>query len=144
MLLGCGILTSKLLGFNMDSSVKCYCHYIFLQLHLNPVHAAVQLRPSMQYFGSGALRKKNMVHYDEGAVMEEKIVGPSKKQVNLFIFIFSKVIEVVYSVSQIVVGAYLNLPCLLFIFDPISRYLYRTEIEFYVPYRYCRTSRWRS
>lgn len=50
------------------------------KLHLNPVHAAVQLRPSMHHFGSGALRKKNMVHYDEGAVKEEKFVGPSKKQ----------------------------------------------------------------
>ncbi|KAL8095253.1 uncharacterized protein LOC141689910 isoform X1 [Apium graveolens] len=49
------------------------------KLHLNAVHAAVQLRPSMQYFGSGVLRKKNTVHYDEGAVGEEKF-GPSKKQ----------------------------------------------------------------
>lgn len=65
------------------------------------MHAAVQLRPSMQYFGSGDLRKKNMVHYDEGALREEKIVGLSKKQVILFVFSFSEVIEVVYSVSQI-------------------------------------------
>ncbi|KAK1366005.1 Transcription regulator [Heracleum sosnowskyi] len=50
------------------------------KLHLNPVHAAVQLRPSLHHFGSGALRKKNMVHYDEGAVKDEKLVGTSKKQ----------------------------------------------------------------
>ncbi|WOH10320.1 hypothetical protein DCAR_0729787 [Daucus carota subsp. sativus] len=30
------------------------------KLHLNPVNAAVQLRPSMQHFGSGASRKKHM------------------------------------------------------------------------------------
>lgn len=71
----------------LSSSLKLPCRSGYAvgvlkgnKLHLNPVHAAVQLRPSMQYFGSGALRKKNMVHYDEGAVGEEKIVGPLKKQ----------------------------------------------------------------
>lgn len=42
-----------------------------LQLHLNPVHAVVQLRPSMQYLSS----KKNQ------AEATEESAGTSKRQV---------------------------------------------------------------
>lgn len=56
------------------------------KLHLSPVHAVVQLRPSMQHFKSGGSRKKNNTNSNEEAIvkseelMEEKTVGPSNKQ----------------------------------------------------------------
>lgn len=44
-----------------------------LQLHLNPVHAVAQLRPSMQYISSDGKKKQ--------AESTEESVGTSKKQV---------------------------------------------------------------
>ncbi|KAK2977029.1 hypothetical protein RJ640_011087 [Escallonia rubra] len=50
-------------------------------LHLNPIHAVVQLRPSMQHIKSVGSRKSNV---EDVAMLEEpneeKSVGPSKKQ----------------------------------------------------------------
>ncbi|XP_010254915.1 PREDICTED: DNA-directed RNA polymerase III subunit RPC5-like isoform X2 [Nelumbo nucifera] len=47
------------------------------KLHLNPVHAVVQLRPSMEHLKSSNLKKSNIIP-DE--INEEKPAGPSKKQ----------------------------------------------------------------
>ncbi|XP_059623709.1 uncharacterized protein LOC132266739 [Cornus florida] len=56
------------------------------KLHLNPIHAVVQLRPSMEHLKSGvSKRKTNVASNMEATVrsedlVEEKSVGPSKKQ----------------------------------------------------------------
>ncbi|XP_010254912.1 PREDICTED: DNA-directed RNA polymerase III subunit RPC5-like [Nelumbo nucifera] len=47
------------------------------KLHLNPVHAVVQLRPSMEHLKSSNLKKSNIIP-DE--INEEKPSGSSKKQ----------------------------------------------------------------
>lgn len=56
------------------------------KLHLNPIHAVVQLRPSMEYLNPDGLKKDNDVTRDLGAKVKsevsdgEKSAGPSKKQ----------------------------------------------------------------
>ena len=63
-----------------------------LQLHLNPVHAVVQLRPSMEYLSSGGAKRRNNVTGDvEPAVKlevsKEESVGSLRKLVNCFIYL---------------------------------------------------------
>lgn len=61
-----------------------------VQLHLNTIHAVVQLRPSLENLKSGGSKKKNNVAVDAEATVKveesakEKSVGPSKKQVIFF------------------------------------------------------------
>ncbi|KAK4346817.1 hypothetical protein RND71_033156 [Anisodus tanguticus] len=55
------------------------------KLHLNPVHAVVQLRPSQQHLKESELKKNITTRNDEKSVenegvKEKKPVGPSKKQ----------------------------------------------------------------
>ncbi|XP_055821289.1 uncharacterized protein LOC129889849 [Solanum dulcamara] len=55
------------------------------KLHLNPVHAVVQLRPSMQHHKGSELKKNITINNDEKSVenedvKEKRLVGPSKKQ----------------------------------------------------------------
>ncbi|XP_055804364.1 uncharacterized protein LOC129873316 isoform X2 [Solanum dulcamara] len=55
------------------------------KLHLNPVHAVVQLRPSLQHLKGSELKKNITTSTDEKSceneeVKEKKPVGPSKKQ----------------------------------------------------------------
>ncbi|XP_060191240.1 uncharacterized protein LOC132621106 isoform X2 [Lycium barbarum] len=55
------------------------------KLHLNPVHAVVQLRPSHQHLKESELKKNIATNNDEKSVenedvKEKKPVGPSKKQ----------------------------------------------------------------
>jgi hypothetical protein len=61
-----------------------------VQLHLNTIHAVVQLRPSLEHLKSGGSKRKNNAAVDAEATVkleesaEEKSVGPSKKQVIFF------------------------------------------------------------
>ena len=61
-----------------------------MQLHLNTLHAVVQLRPSLEHLRSGGSKRKNNVKVNAEATVkleessEEKSVGPSKKQVIFF------------------------------------------------------------
>ncbi|KAJ9703409.1 hypothetical protein PVL29_004973 [Vitis rotundifolia] len=56
------------------------------KLHLNPIHAVVQLRPSMEYLSSGGAKRKNNVTGDANIAVklevsnEEESVGSLKKQ----------------------------------------------------------------
>ncbi|KAF8405189.1 hypothetical protein HHK36_010089 [Tetracentron sinense] len=56
------------------------------KLHLNPVHAVVQLRPSMEHLKSGGLKKKKSGTQEAEAIVKSEVinekasVGPSKKQ----------------------------------------------------------------
>ena len=58
-----------------------------LQLHLHPIHAVVQLRPSFQHLYSGGSKRKNNVSTGANATVkvegsiEEKSVAAPKKQV---------------------------------------------------------------
>lgn len=62
-----------------------------MQLHLNPIHAVVQLRPSQQHLKESELKKKNIATSSDGKTVEKKDVeekkpaGPSKKQVHFMI-----------------------------------------------------------
>lgn len=61
-----------------------------MQLHLNTIHAVVQLRPSLEHLRSGGSKRKNNVTGDTEVTVkleesaEGKSVGPSKKQVIIF------------------------------------------------------------
>lgn len=62
-----------------------------MQLHLNPVHAVVQLRPSKRNLKESELKKNIITNNDEKSVENEDVkekrpVGPSKKQVHFMIF----------------------------------------------------------
>ncbi|XP_043711274.1 DNA-directed RNA polymerase III subunit RPC5 isoform X2 [Telopea speciosissima] len=51
------------------------------KLHLNPVHAVVQLRPSMEHLKSGGPKKNNIVEANiKFNEKKEESAGPSKKQ----------------------------------------------------------------
>ncbi|XP_068345124.1 uncharacterized protein [Pyrus communis] len=56
------------------------------KLHLNPVHAVVQLRPSLAHLNSGGSKRKNSVKGDAEVTVkledsgQEKSIGPSKMQ----------------------------------------------------------------
>lgn len=56
------------------------------KLHLNPVHAVVQLRPSLDHLNSGGSKRKNSVKGDAEVTVkledsgQEKSIGPSKMQ----------------------------------------------------------------
>ncbi|RDX67231.1 DNA-directed RNA polymerase III subunit RPC5, partial [Mucuna pruriens] len=56
------------------------------KLHLHPIHAAVQLRPSLQHLNSGGSKRKNSISAGANATVksegsnEEKSVATSKKQ----------------------------------------------------------------
>ncbi|KAI4327574.1 hypothetical protein L6164_020016 [Bauhinia variegata] len=56
------------------------------KLHLHPIHAVVQLRPSLQHINSGGSKRKNIVSTSSNATIkneesnEEKPVTPVKKQ----------------------------------------------------------------
>ncbi|THF94229.1 hypothetical protein TEA_024705 [Camellia sinensis var. sinensis] len=60
--------------------------YIFMKLHINPIRAVVQLRPSMEHLKSGGSKKKNSgtsnadVTIKSEDLQDEKSAGPSKKQ----------------------------------------------------------------
>lgn len=58
---------------------------LILQLFVNPVHAVVQLRPSMEYLDSGGSQKKNNpdVTVKEGPNNDVRS-GQSSKQVLLY------------------------------------------------------------
>lgn len=65
---------------------------VLLQLHLNPVHAVVQLRPSFEHLNSGGPKRKNNVRADPDVKSEEHVdvnsAGASRKQV-IFYFFYS-------------------------------------------------------
>lgn len=69
--------------------------FFILQLHLNPVHAVVQLRPSLDHLKPGGSKRKGTATGDaEVAVKREnfteaKSLAPSKKQVLPFIQILT-------------------------------------------------------
>lgn len=60
---------------------------LILQLHLNPIHAVVQLRTSMGFLKSGGSKRKNNVASEIPVKLEDsnqdKSVGSAKKQVFL-------------------------------------------------------------
>lgn len=60
---------------------------LILQLHLNPIHAVVQLRTSMGILKSGGSKRKNNVATEIPVKLEDsnqdKSVGSAKKQVFL-------------------------------------------------------------
>lgn len=57
-----------------------------MQFHLNPVHAIVQLRPSLQHRKESELKNLTTSNDEKSCenedVKEKKPVGPSKKQVH--------------------------------------------------------------
>lgn len=62
-----------------------------MQLYLNPIHAVVQLRPSMEHLNAAGKRKNTVAASAEGGVKleeatDQKSVGSAKKQVPLFFF----------------------------------------------------------
>lgn len=67
-----------------------------MQLHLNPVHAIIQLRPSMRHLDSRDSKKKSGIPSNvEGAVkleesQEGKPLGASKKLVSCLIGVDSQ------------------------------------------------------
>lgn len=64
---------------------------LILQLHLNPIHAVVQLRTSMGFLKSGGSKRKNNVASEIPVKLEDsnqdKSVGSSKKQVFFLSFV---------------------------------------------------------
>lgn len=57
-----------------------------VQLHLNPIHAVVQLRPSLAHLKSGVSKRKDTVAAEAEVTVkvepnEGKAVGPSTKRV---------------------------------------------------------------
>jgi DNA-directed RNA polymerase-3 subunit RPC5 len=64
--------------------------FFTMQLHLNAIHAVVQLRPSLEHLSSGGSKRKNNVVGDAEVSVKleesagEKSSGPSKKQVYVF------------------------------------------------------------
>ncbi|KAK9284327.1 hypothetical protein L1049_023498 [Liquidambar formosana] len=64
----------------------CRHDMTWVWLHLNPIHAVVQLRPSMEHLKSGGSKRKNDVTGDAAVIVkseesnQEEFVGPSKKQ----------------------------------------------------------------
>ena len=68
--------------------IEIFLHlFSILQLHLNPVHAVVQLRPSLEHLKPGGSKRKDRVTGDAEVTVkrenssEEKSLAPSKKQV---------------------------------------------------------------
>ncbi|KDP31792.1 hypothetical protein JCGZ_12253 [Jatropha curcas] len=57
------------------------------KLHLNPIHAVVQLRPSLEHVNSNDLKRRNIASFNIdptvkiGDSSEGKPIGPSKKQI---------------------------------------------------------------
>lgn len=66
--------------------------WVILQLHLNPVHTVVQLRPSFEHLNSGGPKRKINVRADPNVKSEEHTdvnsAGGSRKQV-IFYFFYS-------------------------------------------------------
>lgn len=92
-----------------------------MQLHLNTIHAVVQLRPSLEHLKSGGSKRKNNVAVDAEATVkleesaEEKSVGPSKKQVIFFYLTYEE-----YKCMDLIVfivGTPQAYPCLEFNMD---------------------------
>nr|KYP66734.1 DNA-directed RNA polymerase III subunit RPC5 [Cajanus cajan] len=61
------------------------------KLYLHPIHAVVQLRPSLQHLNSGVSKRKNIISAEANATVgsnEEKSIATSKKQVSFFWFLY--------------------------------------------------------
>ena len=79
----------RVIQFYIYSIILCETvgFFFILQLHLNPVHAVVQLRPSLDHLNSGGSKRKNSVKGDAEVTVkledsgQEKSIGPSKMQV---------------------------------------------------------------
>lgn len=73
--------------------LRCFSIFFILQLHLNPLHAVMQLRPSLKHLSSAGSKKSNNITGDaEGTIKSEessgkKAVGTSKKQVCLLVLL---------------------------------------------------------
>lgn len=76
---------SYIIFFSLDGC--CCSKVIFMvQLHLNPIHAVVQLRPSLAHLKSGVSKRKDTVAAEAEVTVkvepnDGKAAGPSAKQV---------------------------------------------------------------
>lgn len=85
--------------------MSLHLFFSVVQLHLNPIHAVVQLRPSMCHLDQKESKKKTAVRNNVEDVVkseehqEVKTSGISKKQVNIVSLIYLLVRLLIFTAS---------------------------------------------